>query len=87
MTRVPIKPSQGVVSELAVREVGDSVTVALPKEIVSQLSTQDGIPLYLMEAPDGGDRLLPHDPGFQAQMAKAHDIIGRYRNALQILAR
>ena len=75
MTLVPTKPSQGVVSELAVREVADSVAVALPKEVVSQLSTQDGIPL------------LPHDPGFQAQMAKAHDIVGRYRNALHVLAR
>ena len=62
-------------SEPAVRDVGDPVAVVLPEEVVSRLSIQDGIPL------------LPHDPGFQAQMAKAHDIIGRYRNALQILAR
>ena len=75
MTLVPTKPGQGVVSELGVHEVGDSLAVALPEEVISRLSIQDGTPL------------LPHDPGFQARMAKAHDIIGRYRNTLHALAR
>ena len=75
MTRVPTKPSQGPCPNPPCARVATPWTVVLPGEVVSRLSTQDGAPL------------LPHDPGFQAQMAKAHDIIGRYRNALQILAR
>ena len=87
MTLVPTEPGQGVVFELAVRKVGGSLAVVLPEELINRLSIQDGSLLYLVEAPDGGCRLLPHHPAFQAQMAKAHDIVGRYRNTLQILAR
>ncbi len=72
--------------ELKVRKIGNSLGVVLPKEVVNRLSTQDGAALYLVEAPDGGYRLVPHDPAFQDRMAKAEDIIGRYRNTLHVLA-
>lgn len=72
--------------ELKVRKFGNSLGVVLPKEVVSRLGTKDGAPLYLVEAPEGGYRLVPYDPGFEAKMTKAEDIIGRYRNTLHVLA-
>ncbi len=72
--------------ELKVRKFGNSLGVVLPKEVIGRLKTEDGAALYLVEAPDGGYRLVPHDPGFEAKMAKAEDIISRYRNALHVLA-
>lgn len=72
--------------ELKVRKFGNSLGVVLPKEVVSRLGSKDGSPLYLVEAPEGGYRLVPYDPGFEAKMAKAEDIIGRYRNTLHVLA-
>ena len=72
--------------ELKVRKIGNSLGVVLPKAVVARLNTKDGAPLYLTEAPEGGYRLAPYDPAFETKMAKAEDIIGRYRNTLHVLA-
>jgi putative addiction module antidote len=73
--------------ELKVRKVGNSLGVVLPKEVVLRLNTKDGGPLYLSETPDGGYRLSPYDAEFEKKMAKADDIIARYRNTLHVLAK
>ena len=73
--------------ELKVRKFGNSLGVVLPKEVIKRLHTKNGEPLFLIEAPDGGYRLSPYDPAFEKKMAKADDIIGRYRNALHVLAK
>ena len=73
--------------ELKVRKFGNSLGVILPKEVISRLRTKDGEPLFLIEAPDGGYQLTPYDPAFKRKLAKAEDIIGRYRNTLRVLAR
>ena len=73
--------------ELKVRKIGNSLGVVLPKEVVSRLKTRDGAALYMVETPEGGYRLTPFDPFFEEKMAKAEDIIGRYRNTLHVLAR
>nr|WP_231866827.1 AbrB family transcriptional regulator [Acetobacter malorum] len=75
-----------VMVELKVRKFGNSLGVVLPKEVISRLNTQDGAPLYLTEAPDGGYRLVPYDPEFETKMAKAEDIMRRYRDTLHVLA-
>ncbi len=72
--------------ELKVRKFGNSLGVVLPKEVIHRLNTKDGQPLFLIEAPDGGYRLTPYDPVFEQKMAKAEDILGRYRNTLHVLA-
>ncbi len=43
--------------------------------------------LYVVEAPDGGYRLTPYDPGFAKKIEKADDIMRRYRNTLHALAK
>ena len=73
--------------ELKVRKIGNSLGVVLPKDVVSRLQTNDGQALFLTEAPDGSYNLSPYDPGFEQKMAKADDIINRYRNTLHVLAK
>lgn len=73
--------------ELKVRRFGNSLGVVLPKDVVNRLHTKDGEPLFLIEAPDGGYRLTPYDPVFEKKMAKAEEIVGRYRNTLQALSK
>jgi putative addiction module antidote len=73
--------------ELKVRKFGNSLGVVLPKDVINRLQTKDGQPLFLTEAPDGGYNLTPYDPGFEEKMAKADDIISRYRNTLHVLAK
>ena len=73
--------------EVKVRKFGNSLGVVLPKEVVNRLRTGDGKRLFLIEAPDGDYRLTPYDPAFEKKMAKAEDIISRYRNTLHALAK
>jgi putative addiction module antidote len=73
--------------ELKVRKFGNSLGVVLPKEVINRLHTGDGKRLFLTEAPDGDYRLTPYDPLFEKKMAKAEDIISRYRNTLHALAK
>jgi len=72
---------------LKVRKFGNSLGVVLPKEVIQRLHTGDGEALFLLEAPDGSYRLTPYDPTFEGKMAKAEDIIRRYRNTLHVLAK
>jgi putative addiction module antidote len=73
--------------ELKVRKFGNSLGVVLPKEVINRLHTAEGERLFLVEAAEGGYRLTPYDPGFEKKMAKADDIISRYRNTLHVLAK
>jgi len=75
------------VVELKVRKFGNSLGVVLPKEVVHRLRAGEGQKLFLVEASDGGYLMTPYDPSFEKKMAKAEDIIGRYRNALHVLAK
>jgi putative addiction module antidote len=73
--------------ELKVRKFGNSLGVVLPKEVINHLRTGEGELLFLIQAPDGSYRLTPYDPGFERKMAKADDIISRYRNTLHVLSK
>ncbi len=73
--------------QLKIRKFGNSLGVVLPKEVIQRLNAGDGEPLFLIESVDGTYQLTPYDPAFEKKMAKAEDIIGRYRNALHTLAK
>ena len=73
--------------ELKVCKFGNSLGVVLPKEVIARLNSKEGEALFLTEAPDGGYRLVPYDPGFEARMVKAKDIVSRFRNTLHDLAK
>ena len=72
---------------LKVRKVGNSLGLVLPREAVTQLRVEEGTTLYLTEAPDGGYRITPFDPGFERQMEAAEEGMARYRNTLRALAK
>jgi putative addiction module antidote len=75
------------VVELKVRKFGNSLGVVLPKDVINRLQTGDGEKLFLIEAAEGDYRLTPYDPQFEKTMAKAEDVMSRYRNALRALAK
>jgi putative addiction module antidote len=72
---------------LKVRKVGNSLGVVLPKEVLGHLRASEGEELFLLEGPNNSYRLTSLDPAFQSKMKKAEEIIGRYRNALDVLAK
>lgn len=73
--------------QLKIRRFGNSLGVVLPKEVIQRLQTGDGERVFLIEAEDGDYRLTRYDPTFEKKMAKAEEIMGRYRNTLRALAK
>ena len=73
--------------ELKIRKFGNSLGVVLPKEVINRLQAGDGERLFLIEAADGDYRLTPYDPTFEKKMAKAEEIMSRYRNTLHALSK
>ncbi len=73
--------------QLKIRKFGNSLGVVLPKEVIQRLQTGDGERVFLIEAGEGDYPLTPYDPAFERKMAKAEEIMGRYRNTLHALAK
>jgi antitoxin MazE len=70
----------------AVRRVGNSLGITLPKTIVENFRLNVGDELHLIET-DEGVVLTPFEPKFQ-QWAKAYEKTNsRYRNTLKALAK
>lgn len=70
---------------LKIVQVGNSLGVVIPKDILTQMRAGKGDTLYLTSAPDGL-RLTAFNPRFEAQMEAAERIMGRRKNALRSLA-
>lgn len=73
--------------ELKIRKIGNSFGVVLPKGVIQRLRAGDGEKVYLIESADGEYRLTPYDPAFENKMAKAENIMARYRNTLRALSK
>lgn len=73
--------------ELKVRKIGNSLGVVLPKEAINHLGADEGDRLFLLEGAGGTYQLTPYDPAFAKKLAKAEEIMGRYRNTLHTLSR
>ena len=72
---------------LKLTTIGTSTGVIIPKEMLARMNVGKGDLLYLVEAPNGGYRLTPYDPVFARKMEKADEIMRRYRNTLNVLAK
>jgi putative addiction module antidote len=71
---------------LKVTQIGNSVGVILPKEMLARLKVQKGDSLYVTEIPDGV-KLRPYDEEFAQQMEVAREIMKEYRDVLRELAK
>jgi putative addiction module antidote len=72
---------------LKITSVGNSAGVILPKDVLARLKLDKGDTLYLIETADGGYRITPHDPDFEAQMAVARQVMKDRRAVLHELAK
>jgi putative addiction module antidote len=71
---------------LKLTQIGNSLGVILPKEILARLKVEKGDQLFLTEAPDGY-RVSNSDPEFAVQMKAAEEIMRKRRNVLRELAK
>ena len=71
---------------LKLTQIGNSVGVILPKEILNKLDLEKGDEIFLTDSPDGL-RLTVHNPAFEAQMKAAREIMKSRRAVLHELAK
>lgn len=71
---------------LKITQIGNSLGLILPKEMLARLKLEKGDTVHLTESPDGV-RLTPHDPTFDAQMQAARSIMKKRRATLRELAK
>jgi putative addiction module antidote len=71
---------------LKLTQIGNSLGIILPKEILARLKVEKGDQLFLTEAPDGY-RVSNSDPEFAVQMKAAEEIMRKRRNVLRELAK
>ena len=71
---------------LKLTQIGNSVGVILPKELLAKLGVGKGDTLHAIET-ENGIRLTTADPDFEVQMAVARRIMHERRNVLRELAK
>lgn len=71
---------------LKLTQIGNSVGVILPKEMLARLRVEKGDIVYATEAPDGY-RITPHNAEFETQMKVAREIMKERRAVLRELAK
>lgn len=71
---------------LKLTQIGNSVGVILPKELLVKLGVDKGDTLYAIDTPDGV-RLTTANPEFEQHMAVARRVMKRRRAVLRELAK
>ena len=71
---------------LKLTQIGNSVGVILPKEVLARLKVEKGDTLYVSETP-GGVALSPYDPSFEAQLELGREFMREYRDTFRALAK
>ena len=71
---------------LKLTQIGNSLGVILPKEVLSSMRLEKGDAVFLTETPDGY-RITAYDPEFSEQMDVAETIMRLRRNVLRELAK
>ncbi len=71
---------------LKLTQIGNSVGVILPKEVLARLKLQKGDTVFVTDVADG-IQLTPYSPEFEAQMAEARDVMRKRRQVLRELAK
>jgi len=71
---------------LKLTQIGNSVGVILPKEVLARLKLSKGDTLHVTETPDG-IALTPYDPSFEAQVELGREFLREYRDTFRALAK
>ena len=71
---------------LKLTQIGNSVGVILPKEVLARLKLEKGDTVYVTETPDGV-ALTPLDPSFEQQLELGREHMREYRDTFRALAK
>jgi len=71
---------------LKLTQIGNSVGVILPKEVLTRLKLVKGDSVYVTETPGGG-ALTPYDPSFDEQLELGREFMREYKDTFRALAK
>ena len=71
---------------LKLTQIGNSVGVILPKEVLARLKVEKGDTLFLTEAANGVT-LTPYDPSLEEQLKLGREFMREYRDTFHQLAK
>jgi len=71
---------------LKLTQIGNSVGVILPKEVLTNLKLEKGQSVFLTETPDGYV-VTPYDPALEEQMTAGRDFMREFRDTFHALAK
>lgn len=73
-------------ASLKITQIGNSLGVVLPKELLARLKVDKGDTLYISETPTG-IALTPYDPAFEEQLELGREFMREYRDTFRALAK
>jgi putative addiction module antidote len=71
---------------LKITQIGNSLGVILPKEILARLKLEKGDTVHLTDSPDGV-LITPYDPALDEQLALGREFMQEYRDTVRQLAK
>ena len=67
-------------------QIGNSVGVILPKEVLTRLKLEKGESVFLTDTPYGA-AITPYDPAIDDQVAQGREFMREYRDTFHTLAK
>ena len=71
---------------LKLTQIGNSIGVILPKEVLARLKLSKGDLLHVTDTPDGL-ALTPYDPSFDDQLEIGREFMREFRDTFRALAK
>jgi putative addiction module antidote len=71
---------------LKITQIGNSLGVILPKEVLARLKLEKGDTVHLTESPDGV-LVTPYDPALDEQLRLGREFMQEYRDTFRQLAK
>ena len=71
---------------LKVTQIGNSVGVVFPKEMLAHMKVEKGDTVFLTEMPSGY-RLTPYDPSLAEQLDAGRELMREFRDTFHELAK
>ena len=71
---------------LKITQIGNSLGVILPKEVLARLKLEKGDTVHLTESPDGVI-VTPYDPALDEQLQLGREFMQEYRDTFHQLAK
>jgi putative addiction module antidote len=79
-------PREQDFTTLKVVQIGNSLGVVLPRDVLDELNVAKGDKLFITRSPEGY-RVTRNDPEFERRMGLAREIMRRRHNVLRELAK